>query len=73
MTSLTSPEQLVAIFEVNGRCSVVGRTVDYIYGLWLPNSEYTRADGDDYELFDDRYDFDKSNSPSKYVIPVRLK
>lgn len=74
MMSYSFPEQQVAIFDVASvKNDTVGKTMDYIYGYWLPNSKYKRGQGNDYELFEGVSDFSDPNLSSKYVIPVELK
>lgn len=72
MSRYTLPKQKVAIFDTktNIEAEVAKRTIDYIYGYWLPNSKYERDDGDDYELFEDVYDFTTGKFSSKYVVPI---
>lgn len=65
------PPQLVAEFTVAKIDSTtVARTIDYIYGFWLPNSPYTRADGNDYEFFEGVQTF-SAETGSKYILPIR--
>lgn len=74
MVSYSFPEQLVAMFEVfAGTEDNVEKTVDYIYGYWFPNSEYTRGNGNDYELFENVISFEDPDLRSKYVVPIELK
>jgi AraC family transcriptional regulator len=71
MVSYEFPEQRVAMFDVfAGVEDTVAKTVDYIYGYWLPNSPYTRGRGNDYELFENVSSFEDPNLKSKYVIPI---
>jgi len=72
MKSYTIPKQKVAIFEIKTDidAEVAKKTIDYIYGYWLPNSKYKRGLGDDYELFEDVLDFRTGEFTSKYVIPI---
>ena len=71
MVSHIFPEQLVAMFEVaTVDKETVSRTMDYIYGYWLPNSSYSRGHGNDYELFEDVISFENSDLTSHYVIPI---
>ena len=74
MTSYTLPRQKVAIFEIKTdiNADLAKKTIDYIYGYWLPNSSYKRGLGDDYELFEDVIDFRTGEFISKYVIPICL-
>lgn len=72
MVTYELPEQMVAIFEVEEVSEdSVNKTMDYIYGYWLPNSEYQRAEGQDYELFEGLKNFTLPDMTSKYVIPVK--
>ncbi len=65
------PAQQVAMFDVAViDKETVLRTIDYIYGYWLPNSPYTRGSGSDYELFDEHDGFIDPGSGSRYVIPI---
>ena len=74
MVSFEFPEQVVAMFEVfAGTEDNVAKTVDYIYGYWLPNSPYTRGRGNDYELFENVTSFEDPALKSKYVIPLEAK
>lgn len=73
----TLPEQWVAIFDVNTvDVDTVGKTMDYIYGYWLPNSAFSRDIGNDYEYFEGIEKsngiegFDLASLKSKYVIPI---
>ncbi|KPJ95448.1 MAG: AraC family transcriptional regulator [Gammaproteobacteria bacterium SG8_11] len=74
MVTYKFPQQFVAMFEVfSGTEDTVAKTVDYIYGYWLPNSPYTRGHGNDYELFENVSSFEVPNLRSKYVIPIEPK
>lgn len=65
------PEQRVAIFDIAGiDADAANRTIDYIYGYWLPNSEYRRGPGSDYEWMEQVERFEPSTG-SKYVIPLK--
>ncbi|HEY8271979.1 MAG TPA: GyrI-like domain-containing protein [Pseudobdellovibrionaceae bacterium] len=63
-------EQLYAVFENKGLADKSQLTIDYIYGVWLPESGYQRARGFDFEIFDHRYSLDSSDSLSQYCIPI---
>ncbi|MCP4298186.1 MAG: helix-turn-helix domain-containing protein [Proteobacteria bacterium] len=72
MGSYEIPSQLVARFDVyDVSADTVSKTMDYIYGYWLPNSEYERGMGNDYEFFEQILSFDEPVSGSKYVIPIK--
>jgi len=64
------PEQRVAIFDVDGiDAEAANRTIDFIYGYWLPNSGHRRGEGSDYEWMVEVEQFSASTG-SKYVIPL---
>ncbi|MDR4329445.1 AraC family transcriptional regulator [Bacillus pseudomycoides] len=46
------PEGKYAEFKVNGSTDLVQNTRRYIYGTWLPNSNYERREGPDFEITD---------------------
>jgi AraC family transcriptional regulator len=74
MAAHVFPRQLVAMFKVAViDKETVLRTIDYIYGYWLPNSPYTRGSGSDYELFEEADGFIDPGQGSYYVIPIILE
>jgi len=71
MVAWNFPQQLVATFKVASiEKETVLKTIDYIYGYWLPNSFYTRGSGSDYELFEETNGFIDPEIGSEYVIPI---
>jgi AraC family transcriptional regulator len=71
MTAYPLPRQQVAMFDVAALDNdTVLKTIDYVYGYWLPNSSYTRGNGSDYELFEEHGGFIDPKFGSKYVIPI---
>ena len=69
--TLTLPAGTYASFENIGLADRRTHVVDYIYGIWLPTSNYERAPGYDTEIFDQRYRLDDPASLSRILIPVR--
>lgn len=61
-------ENSYAIFETTGQKQSCHFIADYIYGIWLPQSEYRRAEGYDFELLN-------CESPGivRYHIPIQKK
>lgn len=74
MVSYDFPEQLIATFEIaRVDKDTTAKTIDYIYGYWLPNSNYIRGQGCDYELFEGvkgMQSFENQDLTAKYVIPL---
>ncbi|MBF2054263.1 MAG: AraC family transcriptional regulator [Candidatus Sericytochromatia bacterium] len=65
------PAQCVAAFDVAVVDNdTVSKTMDYIYGYWLPNAPYVRDSGHDYEFFQDVQGFQAEKLSSRYVLPV---
>ena len=70
MVSHQLEAQKIAVFDIEVVDNdTVSKTMDYIYGYWLPNTPYTRGHGDDYELFENLSLFEAPKH-SKYVIPI---
>ena len=74
MSHFHFPEQRIACFDVAVLDSdTVSKTMDYIYGYWLPNSPYQRAQGHDYEYFVDVQHFQAPDMGSQYILPIEDK
>jgi len=41
-----------AVFEISGNLPSCQGTIDYIYGIWLPQSKFKRGTGLDFEKID---------------------
>ena len=70
MKTITMPSQQFAMFEKVGHETSSHLTIDYIYGIWLPNSGYKRGQGYDYEIFGSGFSLDNPNSVSTYCLPI---
>lgn len=46
------PAGKYAMFKAYGPAGLTSQTRDYIYGTWLPNSNYERREGPDFEITD---------------------
>lgn len=74
MSHFQFPAQRVACFDVAVLDSdTVSKTMDYIYGYWLPNSAYQRAQGHDYEYFVNVQHFQAPEMGSQYILPIANK
>ncbi|CAA0082469.1 Right origin-binding protein [BD1-7 clade bacterium] len=72
MTSHSIPAQTVAVFDIDiVEADTVNKTMDIIYGYWLPSAPYDRAEGNDYEYFTELTDFTKAPGGSQYVLPIQ--
>lgn len=68
MVRVDLPEQTCAVFTTT--LSKIGESFQEIYGTWLPSSGYHRAEGPDFELYDEKWDSDDPNSEFYLYIPV---
>lgn len=50
--NLEIPEGKYAVFKVDGPVGIAQNTWRYIYRTWLPNSNYERREGPDFEVTD---------------------
>lgn len=74
MQTLHLPSQEYAAFEVTGYLESCHVTTDYIYGIWLPQSQFLRGQGPDFELFNHSlYRRGDPNSISFYYLPINPK
>lgn len=67
------PKQKVAAFTIHTDIEedIAKKTIDYIYGFWLPNSKFKRGKGHDYEYFGNVVDFMNPGSfDYKYIVPL---
>ena len=61
-----------AVFIHKGLMSKVQMSFDYVYGTWLPNSEFELDTRDDFERYGEKY-FGPENSESETEIWIPIK
>lgn len=66
----TLPPSTYAVFKCRGNGKNSSQTMDYIYGIWLPQSNYKRGPGDDYEYFGEDYSMESEKSYYYYYLPI---
>ena len=69
MVSWEVPEQIYAVFTCT--LPTLGETFEYAYKTWLPESGYERADGPEFELYDESFDPEDKSSQMTVYIPVK--
>lgn len=72
-TELELPAGTYAAFENKGLAQHHSSLIDYVYGIWLVNSEFQRGIGYDFEVFDHRYKLGDPDSISFLYIPIMPK
>lgn len=69
------PEATYAVFTVNGNNvnGEIGKAFQYIYNVWLPNSEYCIDEKllADFEYYDERWDCQTQAAQLEIYVPVR--
>lgn len=68
--NLEVPEGKYAKFKVNGPVGMAQNTRKYIYGIWLPNSNYERKEGPDFEVTDVCNSVYPNRMSMKIYIPI---
>jgi AraC family transcriptional regulator len=71
MIGNTVPANKYAVFTHHGPLSGLGATWGKIYSEWLPASGLERAEGPDFELYDERFKDDSVDSELDIYIPVK--
>jgi len=73
METIVLPGGMYAVFLHKGPASEGGRTFQYIYGTWIPHSEYALDNRPHFEILGDKYKNDDPGSEEEVWIPGRLK
>ncbi len=70
---LTVPAGLYAVFIHQGLPSDFPKTSQFIFGSWLPNSDYELDNRPQFEIMDDQYRPDDPGAEEEVWVPVRKK
>lgn len=68
MVSVDVPAQTYAVFPTT--LPALHETIRHIYDEWLPDSDYERSAGPEFELYDEDFDSDDDDSELYLYIPV---
>jgi AraC family transcriptional regulator len=64
---------LYAVFIHKGDASTAAKTFQYIFGAWLPNSQYTLDFRPHFELLGEKYKNNDPSSEEEIWIPIKPK
>ena len=64
------PANQYAVFTHRGPVMAIQDTYTAIFGTWLPPSGYRRAEGPDFELYDERFDEEEMSGEIDIYVPV---
>lgn len=70
MVAVKLPSRKYARFTHKGPLTNLPHTVNYIWGTWLPKSEYKHADSPDFELYDERFDVKTLSGEIDIFVPI---
>ncbi len=73
METILLPGGLYAVFLHKGAASEAPRTFGYIFGTWLPGSEYLLDNRPHFEILGEKYRNDHPDSEEEIWIPVMSK
>jgi AraC family transcriptional regulator len=71
MESITIPCGLYAVFTYKGASSEGAKAFQYIFGTWLPESEYDLDDRPHFDLLGEKYNMDDPESEEELWIPIK--
>jgi len=72
MEAIILPSGLYGIFDYKGS-SADNSVFQYIFGTWLPGSEYDLDDRPHFEIFGNKYKNNDPQSEEKIWIPIKVK
>jgi AraC family transcriptional regulator len=73
MESFTLTGGLYAVFTHKGAAATGPETFRYIFGMWLPDSEYALDARAHFEILGEKYRNDDPDSEEEIWIPIRSK
>jgi AraC family transcriptional regulator len=71
MEAFTLKAGLYAVFNYKGSASEGAATFQYIYGTWIPNSEYSLDDRPHFEILGEKYKNEDPDSEETIWIPIK--
>lgn len=72
MEGYTLKGGLYAVFTHKGSSLDFQRTFQYIFGVWLPNSDYKIDNREHFELLGEKYKNESPDSEEEVWIPIKL-
>ena len=73
MQQLIVEEGLYAVFNHVGDAVKAREAFGYIFGVWLPNSEYQLDNRPHFEILEAKYKNNSPDSEEEICIPIKLK
>lgn len=73
MEAYQLPGGLYAVFIHKSPASAGGKTFQYIYGTWIPASDYVLDDRPHFEILGEKYKNEDPDSEEEVWIPIKPK
>lgn len=73
MQQFALPGGLYAVFLHKGKASEGDRTFGFIFGTWLPESDYVADNRPHFEILGEKYKNDSPDSQEEIWIPIKHK
>lgn len=73
LEQLVIPRGQYAVFHYKGNPSEAAKTFQYIYGVWLPGSEYEMDDRPYFALMGEKYKGEHPDSEEEFWVPIKNK
>lgn len=73
MEAFTLPNGLYAVFVYKGNPIQAAPFFQYIFGVWLPSSNYVLDNRPHFEVLGDKYKNNDDSSEEEVWIPIKLK
>lgn len=73
MQTLAIPEGLYAVFSYKGSPKKAAIPFGYIFGNWLPDSEYELDTRPHFEILGEKYKNDSEDSEEEIWVPIKRK
>lgn len=73
MDKLVIPKGKYAVFHYKGKPGEAQNTFEYIYGDWLPDSEYEMDNRPYFALMGEKYKGEDPDSEEDFWIPIKTK
>jgi AraC family transcriptional regulator len=71
METITLPSGLYAVFLHNGPASTGPKTYQYIFGTWLPNSDFLLDNRPHFAVMGEKYKNEDPSSEEELWIPIK--
>ena len=73
METYTLPSGLYAVFLYKGAASEGAKAFEYIFGTWLPGSDYALDNRPHFEILGEKYKNNDPSSEEEIWIPIKAK